>query len=75
METNGRNSFTGNSRHIVVRYFFTKDRIEKGEMMVKYCPNELMISDFFMKYLQGRVFKFSEILSWGILPLPKYYRL
>ena len=30
METNGKNSCTGNSRHISVRYFFTKYRIEKG---------------------------------------------
>ena len=30
METNGNNSCTGNSRHISVRYFFTKYRIEKG---------------------------------------------
>ena len=29
IETNRRNPCTGNSRHIVVRYFFTKYRIEK----------------------------------------------
>ena len=29
MEINGRNSFTGNSRHIDIQYFFTKDRIGK----------------------------------------------
>ena len=30
METNGRNSCTGNSRHIAVRYSFTKDGSKKG---------------------------------------------
>ena len=30
METNGRNPCKGNSRHIALRYFFTKDRIRKG---------------------------------------------
>ena len=63
MEINGRNSCTCNSIHIVVRYLFTKDIIEKGEMMVKYYPTELMIADFFMKVLQGRAFRISEILK------------
>ena len=29
MEKNGRNSCTGNSRHVSIRYFFIKDRVEK----------------------------------------------
>ena len=29
MEKNGRNLCTGNSRHIHIRYFFVKDRIDK----------------------------------------------
>ena len=37
MLKNGRNSCTGNSRHINVRYFFVKDRIDKGELKVEYC--------------------------------------
>ena len=37
MEKNGRNSCTGNSRHINIRYFFVKDRIDNGEV-VKACP-------------------------------------
>ena len=35
MEKNGRHSCTGNSRHINIRYFFVKDRVDKGEMRVK----------------------------------------
>ena len=31
MEKNGRNSCTGNSRHISIRYFFVKDRLDKKE--------------------------------------------
>ena len=74
-ETNGMNSYTGKFRHIAVRYLFTKDRIEKGEMVVEYCPTEPRITYFFTKALQVRAFQFSYILSWGILPLPKYYIL
>ena len=34
-----------------------KDRIEKGEFKVAYCPNEQMVADFFSKPLQGSLFK------------------
>ena len=30
MKINGRNSCIGNSRHIDIRYFFTKDRVDKN---------------------------------------------
>ena len=35
MLKNGRNSCTGNSRHINIRYFFVKDRIDKKEVRVE----------------------------------------
>ena len=35
MEKNGRNSCTGNSRHIDIRFFYVKDRVEKGEMFCR----------------------------------------
>ena len=54
---NGRNSCTGNSRHINVRYFFVKDRIDKGKFKVMYCPTRLMLADYFTKPLVGAFFK------------------
>ena len=57
MEKNGRNSCTGNSRHKHIRYFFVKDRIDKGEMRVEYCPTHLMLADFFTKPLMGELFR------------------
>ena len=57
MERNGRNSCTGNSRHIHIRYFFVKDRVDKGEVDIKYCPTENMLADFFTKPLQGALFE------------------
>ena len=53
MENNGKKSCTGNSRHIHIRYFFVKDRIDKGEMRVEYCLTHLMLADFFTKPLMG----------------------
>ena len=46
MDKNGRNSCTGHSRHIHIRYFFVKDRIDKGEIRVEYFPTHLMLADF-----------------------------
>ena len=56
MLKNGRNSCTGNSRHIDIRYFFVKDRVSKGEVKVEYCSSECMLADFFTKPLQGAIF-------------------
>jgi hypothetical protein len=57
MLRNGRNSCTGNSRHIDIRYFFVHDRVKKGEVEVEYCPTDLMLGDYFTKPLQGKPFK------------------
>ena len=63
METNGRNSCTGNSRHIDIRYFFVKDRVDKGELNIKYCPTHMMLADYFTKPLQGSLFrKFRDVI-------------
>ena len=56
METNGRTSCTGNSRHIDIRYFFVADKVKQKEVKIQYCPTELMIADYFTKPLQGRLF-------------------
>ena len=65
MEINGRHSCTGNSRHIDVRYFFTKDRVQKKEMEIVYCPTQMMIADFFTKPLQEKVFKIYRDIIMG----------
>ena len=66
MEQNGRNSCTGNSRHINIRYFFVKDRVDKKEMRIQYCPTGLMLADYYTKPLMGS--KFQEfrnyIMGW-----------
>ena len=69
MEVNSRNSCTGNSRHIDIRYFFIKDRVDKGEIKVKYCPTYLMIADYFTKPLQGRLFNLFRDVIMGYRPL------
>ena len=63
MSMNGRNSCTGNSRHINIRYFFIEDRIDKEELRVEYCPSIVMITDFFTKPLHGQSLnKFRDVI-------------
>ena len=57
MEVNGRNSCTGNSKHVDIRFFFVHDRVKSGDIKVLYCPTDKMVADFFTKPLQGSIFK------------------
>lgn len=61
-------STTNRTRHVNIRYFFVKDKIDTKEVKVEYLPTEEMIADFFSKPLQGAQFeKFRDM----ILNIPK----
>ena len=63
LETNGRASSSKHTKHVNVRFYFVKDRIESGEVCVEHCPATEMIGDFFTKPLQGSLFiKFRNII-------------
>ena len=53
---NGR-FFGKKTKHIRVKFFFIKDRINDGEMIVVNCPTEGMWSDILTKPLQGKAFR------------------
>ena len=57
LEKNGKASSGKRTKHINIRYFFIKDRIESKELNVKYCPTDEMLADFFTKPLQGSKFE------------------
>jgi hypothetical protein len=56
-EKNGRKSCGPNSRHMDIRYFWIKNRLELDGFDVVYCPTERMLADFFTKSLQGTLFR------------------
>ena len=66
MEINGRNSCTGNSRHINIRYFWIKDRVDGNEIKIEYLPTHIMLADYYTKPLQGSRFKVLReyIMGW-----------
>eukprot|EP00980_Cylindrotheca_fusiformis_P018049 scaffold5776_cov104-Cylindrotheca_fusiformis.AAC.1 len=66
MEKNGRQSAGQKSRHINIRYFFIKDRVESGEITLLYCPTGEMLGDFFSKPQQGGMFRRFRDVIMGV---------
>ena len=73
MEKNGKASSSKKTKHIKVRYFLVKDKIEKGEVQVKYCPSEKMWSDVLTKPLHGE--KFRKMRSMLMKCSEHYYEI
>jgi hypothetical protein len=65
MMNNGRGS-SNRTRHINIRYFFVKDRIDAKEIEIKYKPSSEMIADILTKPLQGELFRKlrAQLLNW-----------
>ena len=52
LKNNGKMSCGRKSRHIDIRYFFAKDRVDTEGIDILYCPTEQMLADFFRKPFQ-----------------------
>ena len=65
LEKNGTKYSTKNTIHINVRYYFIKDWVETGNVLIEHCPTEEILRDHFTKTLQGALFiKFrAEIMN------------
>ena len=56
MNKNGRFSCYKRTKHIKYRYFMIKDKIGKGEVIIKYCQTGDMWADINTKAPQGSLF-------------------
>jgi hypothetical protein len=62
-EKNGRKLCGPKSRHIDIRYFFIKNCLDLEHIDVKHCLTEQMLANFFIKSLQGSLFrKFRDVI-------------
>ncbi len=52
---NGKSS-SDRTKHIKIRYFWLKDRVDVKDILVEYMPTEEMIADILTKPLQGDLF-------------------
>ena len=57
LEKNERASSSKRIKHINIRYFFVPDRVNAGEVSIKYCPTYDMVRDYFTKPMQGAKFR------------------
>ena len=62
LEENGRMSASKRTRHFNIRYFYVTDLIQRKEVMIKYCPTEEMMADYFTKPLVGSTFE--KMRAW-----------
>jgi hypothetical protein len=55
-----------NKYYINIRFFFIKDKIDNGELVVEHMPTEDMIADILTKPLQGELFRKlrAKLLNW-----------
>ena len=56
LEQNGILSSTKRTKHINVRYYFVKSKIDAKEILLKWCSSEKLVGDFFSKPLTGQLF-------------------
>ena len=58
LKNNGCASISSRTKHIVIRYFFIQDWIEKGDIRLEYCHTDNMVEDFMTKPLKEKIFEF-----------------
>ena len=75
LETNGRASSSKRTRHMNIRYFHIKDLTEgpNKRIIIKHCPTDRMLGDFFTKPVQGNQFRYLRTHIMNIEPGSKYY--
>ncbi len=56
LKTNGRTSSSKQTKHIKVKYFLIKDKMEQKEIIIEHCPPDQMWTDINTKPKQGTVF-------------------
>jgi hypothetical protein len=59
-------STSDRTKHVKIRYFWVKDRVDSGEIAIQYIPTEDMIADILTKPMQGEKFRKlrSMLLNW-----------
>jgi hypothetical protein len=56
------------TRHINIRYFWTKEQVDSGNLQITYLPTDDMIADILTKPLQGNKFLTLRqlLLNWRV---------
>ncbi len=57
LKTNGRASSSKRTKHIKVKYFLIKDKVDREEVTIEHCPTEQMWTDINTEPKQGAIFR------------------
>jgi hypothetical protein len=57
LETNGKQSSSKRMKHIRVRYFVIKNRVNNSDITLNHCPTGEMLMDHFTNPLQVSLFR------------------
>ena len=57
ISSRGKAGSSRRTRHLDIRFYFIKDKVDKKEVSILYEPTEAMVSDFLMKPLQDTLFQ------------------
>ncbi len=71
LETNGRASSLKRTKHIKVKYFFVKDKVDQGEITIEHCPTKQMWTDINTKPKQGLVLR---VFCGHVMGIPADYK-
>ncbi len=70
LEMNGKASSSKHTKHIKVKYFFIKDKVDQGEITIEHCPTEQMWTDINTKPKQGLAFR---VFRGHVMGIPADY--
>jgi hypothetical protein len=56
------------SKHIINKYAFVKQHLDLGDIILEYCPTEIMLADMLTKPLEGYILKKMIKLIWLVDP-------
>jgi hypothetical protein len=73
LEKNGKASSSKRTKHLNLRYFYVKDKIDSGDLHIEHCPTDRMVADFFTKPLQGVLFRKMRDYIMNIDPNSSYH--
>ncbi len=70
LKTNRKASSSKWTKHIKVKYFYIKEKVNHGEITIEHCPTKQMWTDINTKPIQGSVFR----EFWGhVMGIPTDY--
>ena len=71
LKMNGKASSLKRTKHIKVKYFFIKDKVDQGEVSIEHCPTKQMWTDINTKPKQGLVYR---VFRGHVMGIPADYK-